>query len=77
MTIDEIRQEALRLSVKDRAALTKDLSDSLDDLDDLTEAEIEQLWIEEALRRAAELESGTAKIVPAEEVIARLRARLA
>lgn len=76
MTVDEIRQEALRLSVKDRAGLVKDLLDSLDDLDDSSEAEIEQLWIEEALRRAAQLESGTAKSVPAEEVIARLRARL-
>ncbi len=80
MTIDEIRQEALRLGVKDRADLVKDLLDSLDDFEDpdgLTAVEIEQLWVEEALRRAAQLESGEAKSIPAEEVLARVRARLA
>jgi putative addiction module component (TIGR02574 family) len=71
--IDEIRQQALRLAVTDRADLARAL---LDSLDDLTEAEIEQLWIEEAVRRKAQLKAGTAKSIPADEVIARLRARL-
>lgn len=73
MTIDELRQEVLRLDVKDRADLAKDL---LDSLDDLTEAEIEQLWLDEALRRKAELEAGTAVTVSAEEALARAPACL-
>lgn len=40
----------------------------LSSLDDLSEAEIEQLWLREAARRAEELDRGLAKRVPADEV---------
>lgn len=60
-----IRRKALSLPVQDRAGLTEQL---LSSLDDLSEAEIEQLWLREAARRAEELDRGLAKRVPADEV---------
>ncbi|MBI5583003.1 MAG: addiction module protein [Deltaproteobacteria bacterium] len=41
----------------------------------MSEAEIEKLWLDEAIRRDGELDSGTARAYPADEVIARARAR--
>jgi hypothetical protein len=44
-------------------------------IDALSESEIEKLWLEEAVRRDAELNSGAARSIPADEVIAAARAR--
>jgi hypothetical protein len=74
MTVDELRAEALRLAPVARAELAREL---LSSLDDLSEAEIEQLWLEESARRDRELETGAVQGVPADEVLARLRARRA
>ena len=74
MTIEEIRREALRLDPETRAELAHALLSSLDSLSD---AEIERLWIDEAARRDAELEAGTASFSPAHEVIARARSQRA
>ena len=52
MTIDELRAEALRLNLEERAELASEL---LVSLDNLSESEIERLWLEEATRRDAEL----------------------
>ena len=73
MTIDEIMREALSLEPTARASIAHELLNSLESLSD---AEIEQLWVEEALRRSAELDAGTATAIPAEEAVARVRARL-
>jgi hypothetical protein len=73
MTIDELRTAALLLPPSDRAKLASELLESLDELD---EAEIEQLWIEEALRRDTELDAGTARSVPAADVFASVRSEL-
>jgi Putative addiction module component len=73
MTIDELKAEALRLNAEERAELASEL---LFSLDNLSESEIEKLWLEEAVRRDAELDSGTARAVPADEVFAVARARL-
>jgi putative addiction module component (TIGR02574 family) len=73
MTIDELKREALRLDPSDRADLAREL---LSSLDDLPEDEIERLWVEEALRRDVELDAGTARAIPADEVFAAARARL-
>lgn len=72
MTIDELKEEALRLAPEARAHLAREL---LSSLDTMSETEIEKLWIEEATRRETELESGTAAAHPADEVLARARAR--
>ena len=73
MTIDELKAEALRLSADDRAQLASELIVSLDDL---SESEIERLWLDEAVRRDAEGDNGTARLIPADEVFAAARARL-
>ncbi|MHB8168164.1 MAG: addiction module protein [Thermoleophilia bacterium] len=72
MTIEELKKEALRLTPEGRASLARELLSSLDSLSD---AEIEQLWIEEALRRDKEFDSGAACASPADEVLHRARAR--
>jgi Putative addiction module component len=73
MTADELKAEALRLEPRARAELARAL---LASLDDLSETEIEQLWLEEAARRDRELDEGTVEAIPADEVFARARARL-
>lgn len=72
MTVDELMQQALALDAKTRASMAHEL---LNSLESLSEAEIEQLWIEEAQRRSAEIDAGTAVTIPAEEALARARAR--
>jgi hypothetical protein len=72
MTIDELRREALGLDLPSRARLARDL---LTSLDDLSEAEVEQLWLEESLRRHEEIASGAVETVSAEEALAKARAR--
>ncbi len=73
MTSDELKAEALRLSPKGRAELASEL---LVSLDDLSEPEIERLWLEEAERRDAALDNGAARGIPADEVFSSARARL-
>ncbi len=73
MTSDELKAEALRLSPEERAELASEL---LVSLDDLSEPEIERLWLEEAERRDAALDNGTARAIPADEVFSSARARL-
>ena len=71
MTIEELKKEALRLAPEGRASLARELLSSLDSLND---AEIEQLWIEEAIRRDKELDSRSADASPADEDLNRARA---
>ncbi len=72
MSVEELKEEALRLSPEARAYLARELLASLDALSD---AEIEKLWIDEAIRRDEELASGTARAYPVDDVLARARAR--
>lgn len=65
MNIETIRHEALLLSPQERAQLAEQL---LSSLDILTESEVEQLWFEEAARRADEMDSGLVQRIPAEVV---------
>ena len=65
MNTETIRRQALSLPVQERAELAEQL---LSSLDVLSEAEIEQLWLREAARRADELDQGVAKLVAADEV---------
>jgi putative addiction module component (TIGR02574 family) len=71
MTVDELRRAALALDHAARASLARDL---LSSLDDLSGSEIEQLWLDEALRRHEEIESGAVDTVPLDEVLAQARA---
>jgi len=58
-------REALLLPPQDRAQLAEQL---LSNLDVLTETEIEQLWCQEAARRANEMDKGLVERIPAEAV---------
>ncbi len=71
MTIDELKREALQLDPCSRAGLARDL---LESLDDLSEAEIEQLWLEEAVRRHQEIASGAVDTVSMEDALSKARA---
>jgi hypothetical protein len=54
-----------------RADLAREL---LVSLDDLSEPEVERLWLEEAVRRDEEMASGKVRPIPMDEVLAALRA---
>ena len=73
MSIDELEAEVKKLSLRERAALARRIVESLDEL---SESEIEALWIEEAERRLDELERGQVTEISAEEVIRRARASI-
>ncbi|MEI7868604.1 MAG: addiction module protein [Candidatus Methylumidiphilus sp.] len=65
MNIDTLRIEALSLPIQERAQLAEQL---LASLDELSEAETEQLWLQEAARRAAEMDQGLVQRISADEV---------
>ena len=67
------QNEALKLKPAARAELAEKLLRSLEDLSD---EDIERLWAEEAVRRDAELDSGTATMRDAEDVFRDARARI-
>ena len=72
MGVEVIKVEALRLSPEDRAYLAREL---LISLDAMSEADIERLWVAEAIRRDDEIDKGTSSTHPVEDVLARARAR--
>jgi hypothetical protein len=72
MGIEELKEEILRLSPVERARLAREL---LASLDSLTESEIEELWLQEAIRRDEGLDRGNAHSYAAKEVFDRARAR--
>lgn len=71
--LDELEAAALRLDPRSRAQLAQRL---LRSLETLSEAENEQLWIEEAERRDAELDADPSLARPAEDVLRDARAKL-
>ena len=56
MSIDQLKMEALRLEPKERAYLAREILASLENMD---EREIEQLWLDEAVRRDEDLDRGS------------------
>jgi putative addiction module component (TIGR02574 family) len=70
--IEEIEVELLQLDPRSRAALAKSLLDSLETLSD---AEYEQLWVEEAEARYADFVAGRTEAIDGDEVFARARTR--
>jgi putative addiction module component (TIGR02574 family) len=72
--VKELSRRAHELVPEDRARLAEELLASLEvDVD----PEVDAAWEEEIRKRIAEVESGTAKLVPADEVFARIRRLLA
>ncbi len=70
MSLKELEAEIKKLDLKDRATLAKWIVESLDDL---SGAEIEALWVEEAERRLDEMEQGAVAGIPAEEALRKAR----
>lgn len=69
----DLIKEALKLDVRERANLAGRL---LESLDDLSADEVERLWLDEAQRRDAAVHDGTLSSVPAQQLIAELKAGL-
>ena len=69
-TLESLKAEVMSLAPAERARLLDQLIASLD-----RDAETEAAWDEVALKREGEIESGSVKGVPLEEVITRLEVR--
>ena len=75
ISFDQLKEEAAKLSQSERAELALEMLRSLDPADDADPDEIEQAWLLEIERRSAEFDRGEAKLIPGDEVFARLRQR--
>lgn len=73
MDSETIEREALHLPAADRAKLAQKL---LLSLDEFSESELDQLWLDEAARRAREIDDGLVQLIPAEEVSRKAHALL-
>jgi hypothetical protein len=71
--IAEIEAEIRELP---RAEQERLLTVILEALEGPADPDVERLWMEEAQRRSREFDAGLTKCVPADEAIARIRARL-
>ena len=70
--LKEIEEQALRLLLKERGELAHRLIVSLDGEQEESPEAIAKAWGEEIARRVAEIDAGTAKLVPHEEVVAEI-----
>ena len=67
--IEDLAAKARALPPADRVRLAEDLLSTVQEVDEDTEA----AWDAEIRRRIAEIDAGTAKLIPAEEVVAQVR----
>ena len=67
--IDELSAKARRLPPEERVRLAEELLATVQETDE----EVEAAWDEEIRRRIAEIDAGTAKLIPAEEAFAQVR----
>ncbi len=74
-TLDKVAADALRLPTQDRAALAQVLLHSLDEQPADDPTEVRRAWEAEVERRVDDVLSGRMEEVPAEEALARLRAK--
>lgn len=72
-TLCKLRSEALTLPEAERAELAHELVKSLDAPAD---TDVADAWDREILRRLAEIDTGTAKLIDREEFRRRMQARL-
>ena len=68
--VAELSERARGLAPEDRARLAEELLASLEGAQD---PEVDAAWDEEIRKRIAEVESGVVKLMPADEVFARVR----
>jgi putative addiction module component (TIGR02574 family) len=74
MSLAEIKDAVMKLSLQERGELVRDL---LESVDNVTDAEHERLWLEEVGRRIERVERGDSHLIPVEEALARVREILA
>lgn len=67
--VDRILAEAMKLSDEERATLADRL---LEIVPEVPDAEVEEAWQKESLRRRAEWKAGRAQAVPIEEALAQM-----
>jgi len=67
--VEELARKARALPPEDRVRLAEELLATVQEVD----PEVEAAWDEEIRRRIAEIDSGKAKLIPAEEVFAEVR----
>ncbi len=72
-TLTELKEKASQLSEAERAELALSLIESLDGPAD---PDVEDAWRIEIERRIDQIERGEVKLIPGDEVFARLRRRL-
>jgi putative addiction module component (TIGR02574 family) len=75
LTWEELLEQALRLPPEEQERIARALYENLADQDDDDPAEVEAAWAEEIERRLEEIRNGTVELVPADELMAELRAR--
>ena len=69
--VHELEAEVLTLTAADRARILERLIESFD-----RDTKIDEAWLDEALRREAEVLSGKVDMVPGGEAVARIRAQI-
>lgn len=67
--VDELARKARALSPEERVRLAEELLATVQEVD----PQVEAAWDEEIKRRIEEIDSGKAKLIPAEEVFAEVR----
>jgi putative addiction module component (TIGR02574 family) len=67
--VEELSRKARALPPEERVRLAEELLATVQEVD----PEVEAAWDEEIKRRVAEIDSGKAKLIPAEEVFAEVR----
>ena len=72
-SLAELKRKAAQLSEAERAELALSLIESLDGPAD---PNVEEAWRREIERRVAQIDRGDVKLIPGDEVFARLRRRL-
>jgi putative addiction module component (TIGR02574 family) len=73
MKVDALEKEVLRLPPEERARLAELL---LSSLDELSESDLERVWLAEAQRRAEQIDSGASQLIPSAEVEKKARSLL-
>lgn len=77
ITMNQIEEQALQLSTEERGELIHRLAASLEGESEDTPEAIAKAWDEEIARRVADMEAGRTKWIPADQVLANLRQRIA
>jgi len=75
--LESLKAQALKLSAPDRDELVRALIASIDGESEDTPEAIARAWDEEIARRIADLDAGKTIGIPAEQVLAEIRALIA